>query len=90
MERKEKDGQSPPAGRTCAAEGAMSEHGAGAEDSALLRRLRDRTFRTLDGKALIAIDAVCGRRIVPDSEQAVSPMGRVQAGGRVRRTPVPG
>jgi hypothetical protein len=65
MERKEKDGQSPPAGRTCAAEGAMSEHGAGAEDSALLRRLRDRTFRTLDGKALIAIDAVCGRRIVP-------------------------
>jgi hypothetical protein len=37
----------------------------GAEDSALLRRLRDRTFRTLDGKAFIAIDAVCGRRIVP-------------------------
>jgi hypothetical protein len=37
----------------------------GAEDSALLRRLRDRTFRTPDGKAFIAIDSDRGRKIVP-------------------------
>jgi hypothetical protein len=37
----------------------------GAEDSALLRRLRDRTFRTPEGKAVIAIDSDRGRKIVP-------------------------
>jgi hypothetical protein len=36
-----------------------------AEDSPLLRRLRDRTFRTPDGKAFIAIDSDRGRKIVP-------------------------
>jgi hypothetical protein len=37
----------------------------GIEDSALLRRLRDHTFRTLDGKAFIAIDSDRCRKIVP-------------------------
>jgi hypothetical protein len=38
---------------------------AGIEDSALLRRLRDRTFRTLDGRAFIGIDSDRGRKAVP-------------------------
>jgi hypothetical protein len=39
--------------------------GTGVEHSALVRRLRDQTFRTPDGKAFIPIDSDCGRKIVP-------------------------
>jgi hypothetical protein len=50
------DRQRPPTSRP---------EGAGVEDSALLRRLRDQTFRTLDGKAFVDVEAGGGRKIVP-------------------------